>query len=155
MATYEQAIDTLNDLIQINNDRAAGYEKAINELKGLDIDLRTLFQNFITNSRRHVAELTGKVLELGGTPANGTTVSGKVYRAWMDLKTTFKGEDRIAVLSSCEFGEDAAQNAYRTALSFAYELPTSVRQIISEQQQTLKKSHDAVKELRDTEKVLQ
>ncbi len=155
MATYEKAIGIMNDLILINNDRALGYQKALDELKGIDLGLRTLFQNFITNSRRHIAELTNEVLALGGSPASGTTVAGKVYRAWMDLKTTFKGEDRIAVLSSCEFGEDAAQNAYKTALEESYSLPSEVRQTIAEQQHTLQRSHDTVKELRDTEKVLQ
>jgi len=155
MATYEKAIDILNDLILINNDRAEGYEKALDELKELELDLHTLFQNFITNSTRHVSELSDAVLELGGTPAEGTTNAGKIYRTWMDVKTAFTGKDRLAVLSSCEYGEDAAQKAYKAALDEQYELPSNIRQTIVEQQADLKKSHDTVKDLRDTEKVLQ
>lgn len=154
MATYEKAIDTLNDLILINNDRVEGYQTAIDELKDLESDLQSLFQNFITTSNRHVAELTDAVLELGGSPATGTTNSGKIYRAWMDVRAAISGGDRLSVLNSCEFGEDAAQKAYKTALEEQYELPSEVRQIIADQQSTLLKAHDTVKEYRDTEKVL-
>ena len=33
MENTQQTIDTLNDLVLINNDRIAGYEKAMAELK--------------------------------------------------------------------------------------------------------------------------
>ena len=36
MENSKETIDTLNDLILINNDRIAGYEKAIDELKAKD-----------------------------------------------------------------------------------------------------------------------
>ncbi len=34
METAKETITILNDLIEINNDRIKGYEKAIEELKG-------------------------------------------------------------------------------------------------------------------------
>ena len=40
----EKITSILNDLIRINNDRVVGYEKAIEELKDDDTDLKTLFQ---------------------------------------------------------------------------------------------------------------
>jgi hypothetical protein len=33
----------------------------------------------------------------------------------MDVKVSFSGNDRQAILESCEFGEDAAQKAYKDA----------------------------------------
>jgi uncharacterized protein (TIGR02284 family) len=67
----------------------------------------------------------------------------------MDVKATFSGKDRKAILASCEFGEDAAQKAYDSALSSDAELPTEVRQLIMDQKTSLKKSHDRIKALRD------
>jgi uncharacterized protein (TIGR02284 family) len=67
----------------------------------------------------------------------------------MDVKATFTGKDRKAILASCEFGEDAAQKAYDEALSSEAELPAEVRQLIMDQKLSLKKSHDYIKALRD------
>ena len=53
----EKVIGILNDLVRINQDRVVGYEKAIDELKDGDADLRTLFQRYITESRQYGQEL--------------------------------------------------------------------------------------------------
>jgi uncharacterized protein (TIGR02284 family) len=145
----EKVIGVLNDLIRINNDRVVGYEKAIDELKDEDSDLKSLFQRYITESRRYSQELTSEVGRLGGDPADGTTNSGKVYRVWMDLKATVTGHDRKTVLSNCEFGEDAAQKAYDTALNTDIEFEASLRDLIVRQKTALKAGHDEVKRLRD------
>ena len=154
MANTEKSIEILNDLIQINNDRVKGYERAINELKDEDIDLRTVFQSYATNSSRHVVELTEIVVKLGGKPCDGTTNSGKIYRAWMDVKATFTGFDRLTVLSNCEFGEDAAQKAYKFAIGEQFELTDEARTVILKQEAELKTAHDIIKEARDAEKIL-
>src|SRR4051812_42918253 len=112
MAQNENLAEVLNDLIRINNDRVAGYERAIGETKDLDVDLQAVFNKMASDSREYAAELTSQVARLGEEPATGTTNSGKIYRVWMDIKATFTGKDRQAVLENCEFGEDAAQKAY-------------------------------------------
>ncbi len=149
MNTNNNVIEVLNDLIRINNDRIAGYEKAAEEASKIDIDLRTIFSRMSEESRQYAAELTQEVVKLGGEPATGTTNSGKIYRAWMDLKTTFTGNTRQAILENCEFGEDAAQKAYDSALKTDSELTADVRQLIANQKSSLKTSHDVIKKYRD------
>ncbi len=151
MLVNEKTSEVLNDLIRINNDRIAGYEKAEKETDGKDADLRALFNQMAAESRSYVNDLTKHVAGAGKEPADGTTVSGKIYRAWMDVKATFSGNDRKAILASCEFGEDAAQKAYDTALSSDADLPTEIRQLIMDQKKSLKKSHDQIKSLRDAQ----
>ena len=145
----EKVIMILNDLIRINHDRVVGYEKAVDELKPEDADLKSLFQRYITESRQFAQELTTEVTRLGGDPAEGTTNSGKIYRVWMDLKAAITGKDRKTVLDNCEFGEDAAQKAYDMALNADVELEPSLRDLIVRQKATLKVGHDEVKRLRD------
>ena len=53
------------------------------------------------------------------------------------------------MLASCEFGEDAAQKAYRTALE-EDDLSPDVRAVIESQKATLLEAHDQVKMMRDT-----
>jgi uncharacterized protein (TIGR02284 family) len=145
----EKATGILNDLIRINQDRVVGYEKAIDELKDEDADLKALFTRYITESRQYAQELTTEVTRLGADPADGTTNSGKIYRVWMDLKAAIAGKDRKTILNNCEFGEDAAQKAYDTALNSDVELEPSLRDLIVRQKASLKTGHDEVKRLRD------
>ena len=154
MEDPKETISILNDLVLINNDRIAGYEKAIEELKKSedisreDLDLTVLFEKMIDDSRDMRNALGKEVQVLGGDMAEGTMTSGKVYRVWMDVKAIFSGKDRHAILSNCETGEDAAQKAYRKALEDE-DLPHFLRERISSQQQRLKDAHDEIKALRD------
>ena len=149
METNENLVEVLNDLVKINNDRIEGYERAISETEGIDIDLKGIFQKMANESREYVAELSKEISSLGGEVETGTTNSGKIYRVWMDIKATFTGKDRTAILENCEYGEDAAQEAYEDALATDAELPTSVRQLITDQKAALLESHNLIKKYRD------
>ena len=149
MATNDNLVGVLNDLIRINNDRIEGYHRANTEARDIDVDLRAVFTRMADESRQYAAELIQEVVKLGGEPATGTTASGKIYRAWMDVKATFTGHDRQSVLASCEFGEDAAQKAYSSALESDAEMTADVRQLIANQKASLKTSHDVIKKYRD------
>lgn len=149
MATNDNLIEVLNDLIRINNDRIVGYEKAAEEARDIDVDLRATFTRMAEESRQYAAELTQEVVRLGGEPATGTTNSGKIYRVWMDLKATFTGNSRQAILENCEFGEDSAQKAYDSALKSDAEINADTRQLIANQKASLKTSHDVIKKYRD------
>lgn len=144
MESIEMTTEILNDLVEINNDRIKGYERAIEELKDSDDDLKVLFSDLITES----SELRSELISAGGKDHDDTTNSGKIYRAWMDVKAAFTGHDRKTVLENCEFGEDAAQKAYKTALE-EENLPATLKALISQQKSTLKASHDRIKLLRD------
>ncbi len=146
-----ETTEILNDLIEINNDRITGYEHAIKELQAGDVDLKTLFASMIDQSRQAKMALGKEVQALGAEMETGTTNSGKIYKAWMDLKAVFTGYDRHTVLANCEFGEDAAQKAYKTALE-ADSLPAFLREMITAQKADLKGSHDEIKALRDQQK---
>ena len=148
MENTKATIEILNDLIQINNDRIKGYERGIKELKDEDDDLKILFEDMIDQSRQARLELGEEVQVLGKDMDTGTTASGKIYRAWMDIKAVFTGHDRKTVLANCEFGEDAAQKAYDAALSSDF-LPAYLRDMIQDQKDLLKSSHDEIKAFRD------
>jgi uncharacterized protein (TIGR02284 family) len=146
----EQTVEILNDLVKINNDRIAGYQRATDEAKDLDVDLKATFEGMCRESEGYKQELVNKIRQHGGNVDSGTTTSGKIYRAWMDVKATFTGHDRKAILASCEFGEDAAQRAYEAALSDDG-LDADCRALVQEQQQSLKNSHDLIKKYRDAQ----
>ena len=154
MTTNENLVEVLNDLVQINNDRIEGYQKAVEEVKDLDIDLKAIFIKMAEESIKYKTELINEITKVGGEPVTGTTGLGKIYRVWMDVKATFTGHNRQAVLENCEFGEDAAQKAYRDALSSDAEIAADTRQLITSQQSSLKTSHDIIKKYRDMHKAV-
>src|ERR1700754_3890557 len=115
METTTKNIDTLNDLIQINNDRVAGFEKAIANIKDENFELKELFQEYASQSRQNSQELTALVAQTGN-PETGTSVSSSLHRAWIDVKSIFGASDRESILSEAERGEDAIKKAYSDAL---------------------------------------
>jgi hypothetical protein len=62
--TTTETIEILNDLVEINNDRIAGYERALEETKSGDADLKALFTSMIDESRKIRVDLAGEVQAL-------------------------------------------------------------------------------------------
>jgi uncharacterized protein (TIGR02284 family) len=147
MKTSAEVAEILNDLIEINNDRIVGYEKAIKELKDDDLDLKVLFASLISQSHQAKLELGTEVQALGKDMETGTTNSGNIYRAWMDVKAAFTGKSSHSILENCEYGEDAAQKAYDDALSS--DLPLYLKEMLQKQRTLLMSSHNEIKALRD------
>jgi uncharacterized protein (TIGR02284 family) len=148
MEKSQEVVEVLNDLVMINNDRVTGYQRAIKELKSDDDDLKSLFDQMIIESQQIKSDLAHEIQVLHGNVEQGTTQSGKIYRAWMDVKAVFTGESRHAVLANCEAGEDAAQKAYKKALE-TERLPGFLRDLLTRQQETLRDSHDEIRNLRN------
>ena len=149
MATSSNETRVLNDLIEINNDRVAGFEKAIADIKDENIDLKELFQSYAEQSRKNgqeLAALVGSADEI----ETGNSVSGTLHRAWIDVKSLFGGSDRASILSEAERGEDAIKKAYQDALTGG-ELISST-EIVSSQAQKINAAHDQIKALRDVAK---
>jgi len=146
----EKTIDALNELIEINNDRVEGYETASSETKSSD--LKSLFSELTRTSQNNLSELRSEVNRLGGKPEEGTRVTGKFFRVWMDVKAALTGDDRGAILNSCEFGEDKALEAYEHVFeNHTDQLNNEQLDMIRKQQTALRADHDRVKALRDAE----
>ena len=149
MANQDELAGVLNDLIKINNDRIEGYQRALEETKDTDVNLKAMCKQMADQSMKYVNELTQEVARLGEDATTSTTISGKAYRVWMDLKAAVSGHSRKSVLENCEFGEDVAQKAYDAALESDSYMTTEIRQLIANQKSELKTAHDLVKNYRD------
>jgi len=144
----EKTIDALNKLVEINNDRIEGYETASKETE--EQDLKSLFSQFAQTSYTCKQELTSEIYKLGGTPTEGTKITGKFFRVWMDVKTALTGKNRKAILNSCEYGEDQAIKTYENVLEDEMEHLSLAQQSLIRTQYTLIKSdHYRVKSMRD------
>jgi len=151
MENTSKTIEILGDLILINNDRIEGYERALKEVENDpgNADLIPMFLRFIDDSRRYKVELGTEIAALGGEMNTGTTVPGKLHRAWLSIKEAFTGHDRHSILEECEFGEDAIKKTYQEALNEEV-LAAYIREMLVEQESELIEAHDEIKELRDS-----
>ena len=145
----EKSISILNDLIEINNDRISGYETALEETE--ETELKSLFPQFAQTSKKCNEELVTQVQKLGGTPTLGTNTKGKVFRAWMGVKTVLMAHHSRSILNSCEIGENAAVDAYNNAL-YNHKKDLSVEQhtMISAQSARINAEYDQIKSRRDS-----
>lgn len=150
MATSSNTV--LNELIELNNDRMAGFEKVLADIDDANIDLKELFQEYASQSRRFSQELTAIVAARAGEPETGNSVAGTLHRAWIDVKALFGGSDRESILSEAERGEDAIKKAYQTAIAEGG-LTGEALEKVTEQSRSIQKAHDTVKALRDMAKV--
>jgi uncharacterized protein (TIGR02284 family) len=148
METSEKSVDVINDLIKINNDRSAGFEKAAQDLEDGNSELITVFNRLAGESREYANELTGIARQYYGDVAEGTSTSGDLHRAWISIKSTFTGNDAAAILDECERGEDAAKSAYSDALDDSNELTFEVSAVLQRQQEGIIAGHDLIKSLR-------
>jgi uncharacterized protein (TIGR02284 family) len=150
MQTTSKSIETLNDLIKINNDRVAGFEEAATDLKEDQDDLKSMFHQLAGQSRTNANQLAGYVHGQGAEPESETSVPGAIHRAWIDVKAKLGGDDRKSILAECERGEDAIKKAYRSALKPESDLTTEEKEIVRIQQTGIIASHDRIKAMRDS-----
>jgi len=148
MENAEKTLEVINDLIEINNDRVEGFEKAGRDLEGQDSGLTAVFNKLAGESRQNARELSALAQQYGGEAASGTSTSGALHRAWMDIKSTFTGSDLAAVLNECERGEDAIKSAYKDALE-ENDLEPELAEMLQKQQQGITEGHDLIKSMRD------
>lgn len=151
MQITKKTTEAVSDLIIINNDRYEGYQKAMEQTN--DSDLKTLFSQYSEQSKSFSAELQPLIPSSGNAPKRDETrISGKFYRAWMDIKNALSANDRKAVLSSCEYGEDVAKKAYVDALKDRELMPEDVTELIQNQYYDIIEAHNTVRSLRDSAK---
>ena len=135
---------TIQELLHFVNDRIAGYERAVAESK--DLDLRTYYQQLVSQSQQFADNLNRQLQREGGAPETGTTLKGKLYRAWMDTKAAVTGSDEKAILGSNVYGEEWAIKAYQDALRDR-SLSGTIRQAIQHQYDTAQRTYQRLKQL--------
>lgn len=148
MENTQETVEILNDLIEINNDRIKGYEKAIKDTED-DAELKAIFAEKIGESHKFKLALAKEVEVLGSDEETGTSFSGNLHRTWLDIKAKFTGHSEQSVLEECEFGEDAIKKAYDEAVQNE-NVPAFIKDILTDQLEVIISSHDEIKALRDS-----
>lgn len=142
----EIEVEVVYDIIQINNDRSAGYIEAVKELNPHDEDLKTIFNGMAHQSANYKTVLLEELQILSMDPENSANNNGKIYQTWKGINTIF-GHDRQSVLNFCKAKEDAVMEAYKMALSTAG-LSLITKSILESQQTELRAAQNHINVLR-------
>ena len=141
----EKNVAILNELIETSRDGVEGFKKCAEDAH--DPQLKTYFQDRANSCEEAVRTLSVEVRQYGGEPDKSGTAKGALHRVWIDFKTAITNKDNLAVLEECERAEDVALAAYKDALK--EELPETLRSLISQQLEGVKRNHDRVRQLRE------
>ncbi|MFD1469176.1 PA2169 family four-helix-bundle protein [Hymenobacter caeli] len=141
----------LNELVETLKDGQKGYADAMTDVE--DASLKDTFKHFAVQRAGYITEIEDQMFKLDLHPKTneGSSVTGTVHRAWIDLKAALTSKDNKAVLNECERGEDYAKKAYDTALK-AQDLPSALKAVLEKQAQGIHDAHDKIKSLRDSAK---
>lgn len=144
----DDAIATLNNLIAIAKDGVSGMSSAADNAK--DPSLKATLQQLSQQRGSVAAELQGMVRGLGGAAEDAGTTLGAAHRAFMNVKDAVTGYDDAKLLEECERGEDHAVAKFREAIGEG--LPPTVATQIQSCFDQVKKSHEQIRALRNTQR---
>src|ERR1051325_8297684 len=145
MATdNDNAISTLNNLIETCKDGQNGFQAAADGVK--NGDLKTLFHTYSQQRAQFAGELQTEVSRLGGDPEQTGSVAASLHRGWINIKSAVTGEDEAAVISECARGEDSAVRNYEAALADE-DPPADIRSIVERQFAQVREAHDRIRSL--------
>ncbi|ROI14652.1 PA2169 family four-helix-bundle protein [Epilithonimonas hominis] len=142
----DKTISVLNDLLNITNDRIAGFAKVADKVWQNYADLKPAYDDMVAEAWDMKDELIDLIERKGGHPDNETSISGAFHRAWIDVKNTFASDKVESTLENVVFGEKAAINAFQNALNSG-ELCRESEALVSKQLQQLSISYDKFKVL--------
>ncbi|WP_437918177.1 ferritin-like domain-containing protein [Sphingobacterium sp. LRF_L2] len=141
-------LGAIRELVDINNDRIAGFQKAIDDLSEENSDLKGIFEQYRNQSQYFSQELNALIALQGEDKEKGNTFGGTLHRAWIDVKSLFVTNDRVSILNEVERGEDAIKAAYKIVLDNG-EVDAEILSTVMNQALEIRTAHDDIKALRD------
>jgi uncharacterized protein (TIGR02284 family) len=145
MTTAETPTQTINDLIQICVDGQKGFEAAAKAVD--DPVIKDELVGYSWQRQQFANDLKSRLREMGENPSNHGSASGAMHRGWMDVKSAIGANSGHSILAECERGEDVAEEVYRKAMTSG--LPAEYAKVVTTQFQTIQRTHDRIKSLRD------
>ncbi len=145
----EDAIDTLNDLLEICRDGQYGFTECAAHTKASDVKI--VLTQRAEDCRLASVDLMALIKQMGGECDEGGTAMGAIHRGWVAAKGKLTGYSDLDMVNECERAEDVALAHYRKALN--RNLPDAAHALVKQQAGGAQRNHDQIKALRDALKV--
>jgi uncharacterized protein (TIGR02284 family) len=141
------AISVLDNLVETCKNGEEGFKTAAEALEK-NSSLKSTLEQYSQQRASFAEELNGLVTNFGGSRKDSGTVAGTLHQGWINLKAAVTGGDEGSILSECERGEDAAKEAYQSALENP--MPPEVATVVRRQFEAILEAHRTIKGLRDS-----
>jgi uncharacterized protein (TIGR02284 family) len=111
---HKEHANTLQMLLQKNYDAEKGFKQAITKTDSQN--LKDFLRRQALKHNRFATELDRELHLLNETPKEEGSFTGKLSRAWMDIKVAVSGNHDEAILEECVRGEKDSAEEYEEAL---------------------------------------
>ena len=145
----DDTVDHLQTLARVNIDSRDGFLYAVEKLPASATALRELFSSAATERDKQATALSTYVeMNHEEAPKSGS-VAASLHRSLLSFRDLFTSDhDPYAILAEAERGEDVIKHAYEDALKAT--AGSAVTDVLNHQYAAVKKTHDRVRDLRDS-----
>jgi uncharacterized protein (TIGR02284 family) len=112
--SHKEHAKALQVLLQKNYDAEKGFKNAITKTES--DNLKEFLKRQALKHNRFATELDREIRSLNETPKEEGSFTGKLSRAWMDIKVAVSGNHDEAILEECVRGEKSSAEEYEEAL---------------------------------------
>lgn len=141
----KKIIESIYELIQINQEGEKGYKEASENIKSEE--LKTILYRLSQQRALFRGELK-EVLhkDYRDSAEVQDSLASKVHRTWIDFKKSLGSNDDEAILSECERGEEHAIQKYTSVLDGR--LPDYVEEIVNQQLNLIRGTLSQIREFK-------
>ena len=114
--TRDEILDEIEEILEKNEDARKGYEKAAENADSSE--LASYFREKASSRKQFNAELKRELKTAYPDYDEDGSFTGKLHRAWMDVKNLFSADDDEAMLEESINGDKAAINEYNDVIEY-------------------------------------
>jgi len=144
--SHKEHAEALQVLLQKNYDAEKGFKKAITKTE--NDSLKEFLKRQAVKHNRFATELDREIRSLNEHPKEEGSFTGKLSRAWMDIKVAVSGNQDEAILEECVRGEKDSAKEYEEALD-ENNFPPHLEEVLKKQLSDIKTMIAEVKSMED------
>jgi uncharacterized protein (TIGR02284 family) len=144
--SHKEHAEALQILLQKNYDAEKGFKKAITKTDSHS--LKEFLKRQALKHNRFATELDKELRLLNEHPKEEGSFTGKLSRAWMDIKVAVSGNNDEAILEECVRGEKGSAKEYEEALD-ENRFPPHLEEVLKKQLTDIKTMIAEVKSMED------
>jgi uncharacterized protein (TIGR02284 family) len=144
--SHKEHAEALQVLLQKNYDAEKGFKKAITKTE--NDSLKEFLKRQAVKHNRFATELDREIRSLNEHPKEEGSFTGKLSRAWMDIKVAVSGDHDEAILEECVRGEKDSAKEYEEALD-ENTFPPHLEEVLKKQLSDIKTMIAEVKTMED------
>lgn len=147
--TFEATFTALNMLIATNNDDAAGFHFAFDNIE--NPQAKAVMQSLADQRRLFVTELQSSVSHLGGTPQASGTVAGMLYQGWASIRSALVKPDEDTIITESQQAAENTLRLYEQVLRENPDMPYEQRKLVEGQYEKLQDALGRIRALAVTQ----